>query len=97
MEKDTHQQRCPLCTNPAEYRWVHHKKTKHFYCTNCGQFQISLNAEKLLERGPSHWKINLPKLARDHPYGQTLVIALAEQNDPVPLFHKYVQNSELSE
>ena len=97
MEKETHQQRCPLCSNPAEYQLVRDKKTKHFYCTNCGQFQVSLDAEKLLEDGPSHWKINLPRLARDHPYGQTLVIVLAERNDPVPLFHKYVENSELTE
>jgi hypothetical protein len=97
MEKDMHQQRCPLCSNPSEYRLIQQKKTKHFYCTNCGQFQISFDAEKLLEKGPAHWKINLPKLARDHPYGNTLVIALADDNDPVPLFHKYVENSELPE
>src|SRR5882672_3310317 len=54
MEKETQHQRCPLCANPAEYRWADSKNTKHFYCTHCGQFEISVEAQKRLEKGPNH-------------------------------------------
>jgi len=29
MEDESPQQRCPLCANPAEYRWVDPKNKKH--------------------------------------------------------------------
>ena len=91
-------QRCPLCNTPAEYQLVDRKNSKHYYCTKCGDFQIAVDAEKRLEsleKGPTYWKIALPKLAKAHPYGYTLTINLPEDKDLVPLFHKYVKNSEL--
>jgi hypothetical protein len=95
MEKETQQQRCPLCANPAEYRWVDSKNTKHFYCTHCGQFEISVDAQKRLEKGPNHRKLTLSQVAREHPYRYTLVIALPEDKELVSLCHKYVKNSDL--
>ena len=95
VETETQQQRCPLCATPAEYRWVDPKNTKHFYCTHCGQFQISVDAQKHLEKGPTIRKIALSKMAREHPYGYTLVIARQEDKELVSLSHKYVKNTEL--
>src|SRR3954466_13602538 len=97
MNKDTYHQRCPLCSNPAEYRSVDPNTAKHFYCTNCGQFRISVAAEKRIEKGPTHWKLTLSKAARDHPYGHTLVITLPEDKEQIGLSHAYVINSEFGE
>jgi len=96
MEKETQQQRCPLCANPAEYRCVD-IKNRHFYCTHCSQFQISVDAQKRLEKGPNHQKLTLSHLAREHPYRYTLVIILSEHKDLVSLSHKYVKDSELAQ
>src|SRR3954463_14080399 len=95
MEKETQQQRCPLCANPAEYRWVNSKNTKHFYCTHCGQFEISVGAQKRLEKGPNHRKLTLSQGAREHPYRYTLVITLPEDKELLCVLHKYVKNSDL--
>jgi predicted RNA-binding Zn-ribbon protein involved in translation (DUF1610 family) len=95
VETETQQQRCPLCGSLAEYRWIDAKNTKHFYCAHCGQFQISVDAEKRLERKPNVRKTTLSKFAREHPYRYTLVIALLKDKNQVSLFHQYVKNSEL--
>jgi hypothetical protein len=95
VETETQQQRCPLCGSLAEYRWIDAKNTKHFYCAHCGQFQISVDAEKRLERGPNVRKTTLSKFAREHPYRYTLVIALLKDKNQASLFHQYVKNSEL--
>jgi hypothetical protein len=95
MDKDTYHQRCPLCSIPAEYRVVD-KNSKHFYCTNCSQFRISVAAEKRLEQGPTNWKTRFCKMALDHPSGQMLVITLPEDKGYTALFHQYVKISELS-
>ena len=94
MDKDTYQQRCPLCSNPAEYRLVDKKNAKHFYCTNCSQFRISVAAEKRLEQGPASWKMRLSKMALDHPSGQTLVITRPQDKEHIALSQQYVNNSE---
>jgi hypothetical protein len=95
MEKETQLQRGPLCASPAEYRWVDSKNTKHFYCTNCAQFRISISAEKRLEQGPTSWKMRLSKMALDHPSGQTLVITRPEDKEYIPLSQQYVKDFDL--
>jgi hypothetical protein len=95
MEKEPQEQRCPLCANLAEYRWVDSRNTRHFYCTHCGQFQISVDAQKRLEKGTNHRKLTLSQMAREHPYRYTLVIALPEDKTLLSLTHKYVRNCEL--
>jgi len=95
MEKQTQQQRCPLCANPAEYLWFDSNNTRHFYCAHCGQFEISVGAQKRLEKGSTRQKVTLSKLAREHPHRYTLVIALPEDKELVCLSHKYVKDSEL--
>jgi hypothetical protein len=72
----TESQNCPLCFNPAEYSAVDRGNRKHFYCSNCTQFQVSRGAENRLAKSSIEWKVGLSKLAKDHLKGSTLVITL---------------------
>lgn len=69
-------QDCPLCSKPAEYRFADFENRKHFICSNCTEFQISINAEKRLSRSPAAWIVGLGQRAREHPEDSTLVITL---------------------
>ncbi|MGQ0749996.1 MAG: hypothetical protein ACT4PS_05620, partial [Betaproteobacteria bacterium] len=96
---DTRSQDCPLCGNDAEYYFVDGQTRKHFLCSNCTQFQISVDAEGRLKCGPADWRSNLSQLSRAHPQGATLVIvrpaaASAAQDSTAPA-HEYVENSQL--
>src|SRR3954466_16117959 len=50
MDKDTYRQRCPLCSNPAEYRLVDKKKHKTFLLHKMQSVQDFGAAEKCLEQ-----------------------------------------------
>ena len=96
----TESQNCPLCSNPAEYSAVDRGNRKHFYCSNCTQFQVSRGAENRLAKSPLEWKLGLSRLAQGHPENSTLVITLpsgpATKGIANPaLAHEYVENSKL--
>jgi hypothetical protein len=100
MTKEVHSQDCPLCSNPAEFRFVDYENRKHFVCANCTEFQISVRAEIRVLKGPEGWKVELSKLAKGRPEGCTLVVTLpnAHQLENSPnqsLVDEYVKNSDL--
>ena len=96
---NTRHQNCPLCGNVAEYYFVDGESRKHFLCSNCTQFQISLEAEARVECAPAQWRSNLSQLSRAHPQGATLVIlrpsSQSAAHDSTVLSHEYVENSQL--
>ena len=50
---NTRHQDCPLCGDDAEYYIVDGQSRKHFLCSNCTQFQISVEAEARVARAPA--------------------------------------------
>jgi hypothetical protein len=95
----TSTQDCPLCGNDAQYYFVDAQAKKHFLCSNCTQFQISVAAEELLAKASPEWRSSLSNKASAHPKGATLVIERpatpAAGEDSTALSPEYVENSQL--
>lgn len=49
------EQSCPLCNNNAKYEFMAHRVSKYFSCNVCGNFEISVDAEKRLLEGIFQW------------------------------------------
>jgi hypothetical protein len=98
--KPTHTQACPLCCSSSGYYLVDFQQRKHFLCSSCTQFQISIDAEQHLTKAPPDWRAGLSDMARAHPQGTTLVIternvAGKESATHATLAREYVENSRL--
>lgn len=74
--KEVHSQNCPLCVNPAQYEFADYENRKHFLCSNCTEFQISVRCEFRVAKAPPEWRADLARMAREHPEGTALVITL---------------------
>jgi hypothetical protein len=97
----TSPQNCLLCGSTAQYYYVAGRTRKHFLCSHCTQYQISIVAEKRLMMVPMKSRVSLAEMARSHPQGATLIITESgaqtanEENDDAALAHEYVENSKL--
>jgi len=99
-ERKVIKQDCPLCGSPADYCLVDFSKCKYFECANCGLFQISLRAEKVLLQAPQQWREGYAKRARQAPEEHALVIRVPPPSQEIgaasaTLSGKFVLRSEL--
>jgi hypothetical protein len=67
---------CPLCVAKAEYYFVDSDNLKYFKCPSCTYFQISNQAEQVLNRAAQEWRDNCAEKARDTPTSNLLVIVV---------------------
>jgi hypothetical protein len=100
MHKPSHAQKCPLCANPAEFHYADYENRKHFRCSTCTEFQISVRAETRLAKAPPEWKAGLSARAKKRPHGYTLVITIPSGPRPEgtgyqALTDEYLRNADL--
>lgn len=92
-------QNCILCNSPAEYCEVDAGNNKYFKCLNCGMFQISKRAEKILENELANRKPAYSAQAKATPPDHLLFIrtpALESQRiNNEKLQAEYTSKSEL--
>lgn len=72
---------CPLCAINSKYYEVDHADKKYFKCSNCGKFQITIQAEEMLKAAPTTWKENASKTSKQLPDDKLLLIFLDNQNE----------------
>lgn len=70
------EQECPLCDIPGEYCKVDARNVKYFKCGDCGMFQISRSAEKLLHSEYSNRKADYSAQVKKTPEDHLFFIRL---------------------
>jgi hypothetical protein len=73
----TFEQQCPLCHNNAEHECRYSGNWKHFYCSKCKEFVISVSAERRLIKSIPQWRTALSNKARKSNKEKILVIRRA--------------------
>lgn len=93
-------QSCPLCGNATQFELRDHLTRKHFWCNNCGEFQISLDAENILAFSIPEWRSQNSEEAKKS--NESYVWVITRSNAPkqeglanVMLNGEYVLRSEL--
>ena len=76
-----HEQTCPLCGNSAQFQFLDFNNRKHFRCSICSEYIVSVRAEKRLLESISQWRESYSALAMKSVDGKILVIT-------VPSIHK---------
>jgi hypothetical protein len=65
---------CPLCREDAEFAWVERRNRKHFSCSICTEFQITVAAEKKVTTAPADWRHQMSAKAKAGGKDRVLVI-----------------------
>jgi hypothetical protein len=86
---------CPLCGQLAQSRLVDFNERKHFRCTHCSDFEISLGALSYLVESVPESRVELADLARQAQEDKALVILMTNPPQPRGLRHEYVLRSQL--
>jgi ssDNA-binding Zn-finger/Zn-ribbon topoisomerase 1 len=74
-------EKCPLCGIDSKYYEVDHGDKKYFKCDTCSKFQVSINAEEMLQAAPTSWKENTSKTSSPLSDDQLLLIFVENQNE----------------
>ena len=90
------EQDCPFCGRPATYQTKTRAMSKHIYCDNCSEFEISNFAEKQMLKATEERKKRLSELARTAPAGTYLRLArpVAESTSGATLETTFVAKSQ---
>jgi hypothetical protein len=91
----TEKQACPLCQAAAEFQLADGEKRKHFFCSVCTEFQISLGAEKRIRRAPSSWRAATSAKAKSGGTDRVLVVLLVKAGGEEPLKAEWCAREKL--
>ena len=69
-------QHCPLCAIPAQFRFADYDNQKHFYCSHCTEFRVTIRAEKILAESIPDWRTQFSEKARSAKGDAVWVITL---------------------
>jgi len=69
-------QACPFCQNQAHFAFTDNDNRKFFSCSHCGNFEISVGAEKRVAESIPQWRAQLSELARRGNEEKVLVVTL---------------------
>lgn len=78
------EQPCPLCGNAAAYRLSDANNRKRFHCNHCGDFDITVSAEKRLSGAPQQWRDQLRSMVAATPSDHILDIRKAPVHNLPP-------------
>ena len=74
--RQIHNQGCPLCSCAAEFQFADYENRKHFRCTNCTEFVISVRAEERLADSIPQWRSQYSEMAKKSNEEKILVITI---------------------
>lgn len=74
------EQQCILCNANAEFLEVDKGNAKHFKCSGCSDYQITIAAERKLEGATRKWLAELSAMARSADHDSLLVIFVPNLN-----------------
>lgn len=74
--KPLQDQHCPLCEKPAQFRFADYDNQKHFYCSHCTEFRITVGAEKRLAESIPEWRTQFSEKARSAKEDNLWVVTL---------------------
>lgn len=69
-------QACPFCQTTARFVFVDRNNRKHFSCSHCTEFQISVGAEARVATSIPQWRAQLSEMARRGNEEKILVVTL---------------------
>lgn len=80
---------CPLCDTGVSFNFTDHENYKLIQCPDCGIFEISVGAERMLRDRYMEQRLEYAELSRNAPKGQMLVIKLKVTVDENFLVYGY--------
>lgn len=92
------QQSCPLCDIVSTYCVTRAGVGKRFTCKVCGEFWISMGAERKLSNHSPAWRAALSAKAKGASDGKVLVIRLPNPpNEHAPIVEEMVDRARTPE
>lgn len=94
--KAIHAHKCPLCETPAQFQFQDYENKKHFRCSTCKEYVVSVRAEIRLASSPQQWRQGLSKLAQTAPEEKILVITMppVHRQGNEAIHHEYLPREE---
>lgn len=72
----THLQACPLCGTDAQFEFHDHNNRKHYRCSVCKEYVITVLAEQKVLTASTQWQKSTSESAKKAPEGKILVITV---------------------
>ncbi|CAI0698029.1 Uncharacterised protein [Serratia fonticola] len=88
--KEKFEAACPLCDTDGSYTLIDSDNYKIYECSDCGVFEISTHAEKLIREMASERRAFYASLARSAPEKQILEISFEVLPSTNRVNHRYI-------
>ncbi|MNG55971.1 hypothetical protein D3C79_140430 [compost metagenome] len=92
--KERFEATCPLCNNDGSYVLTDSDNYKIYKCSDCGGFEISTHAEKLVRDMPQERREFYSSLIAVAPEGHLLEISFEVLTTGNRVNHRYISVSE---